>query len=124
MPISVSWYKDGVEWTCTDTVTIEQVRDADDLMFKDPRFEKAKYLLINTLAVKNVELTELEIQMDATYDSIHALRNEKLKLAFLVGTPDTRSVAETYASISKKKHIGWNVKIFSNIEELLEWLKS
>lgn len=122
MPIQLKWADKGVEYCCSGKITRDEVSQADEAVFNDKRFIDVNYLFINALKVDCVEMSQLEIEIDVANDFQHSFKNENIKLAFILNNTALREMAEYYVALFKKRHIDWQVAIFTTMEEAHHWL--
>ncbi|WP_286234450.1 hypothetical protein [Thalassotalea sediminis] len=122
MSITLNWDKAGVEYFCSDTVTFDDVKRADETVFNDERFDAIDYVFINALNINTVTLSKLDIQIDVANDFSHSFKNENLKMAFIANKPHIRKVAEYYVTLFRQRHIDWQVAVFVSLEEARHWV--
>ncbi|NVK24518.1 MAG: hypothetical protein HWE10_06295 [Gammaproteobacteria bacterium] len=124
MAITLTWCKNnkGVYWFCTGDVTYDEIEQTDKQQYSDNRFDDAEYVLINLLSADRLILTELEITMDVTHDSINSYSNENLNVLFVAEKPELQEIGHIYAEQFKQKYMDWDVQVFGDLPSAKRWL--
>ncbi len=122
MPFRTIWEKEGIKWEFFGAVTSEEIRAANRQFFGDPRSKTAKYQLVHTLKVTDVEWKPMDI-VDVSVDDVAASRILKsLKLAYITNGNKTKKKIEKYVDISRNLNSDWHFRGFEDEEAARLWI--
>lgn len=124
MPYQTIWEEEGIKWVFYGNVTAEELRTANKDFYLDPRSLTAKYEIINTVLVEDLEWAPLEIVELSSNDVSASRINDRLKMAFVVENPKIWTKMKKYVDISIKLNSGWEFKYFPTEKEAREWVNT
>ncbi|NNJ88842.1 MAG: hypothetical protein HKP53_05535 [Eudoraea sp.] len=122
MPFRTIWENEGIKWEFYDFVTADEITEANEIFFSDPRSEIAKYQIVHTLETTDVEWNPLEI-VDVSVNDVAASRSlQKLKMAYIANNKKVREKIEKYVEISRNLNSDWHFRGFETEEEARDWI--
>jgi len=123
MACKIIWEKNGILFKHSGTVTDQEARSMNDIMYGDKRFETIKYQISDYTEVTNNLLTHTDAKIIGTLDRTSSNWTSK-RMRIVVVTKDEKFVPiiKTYF----KEFVGtlWECKIFETLEMAYEWVKS
>ena len=122
MPYSCTWEANGVYIRFCGIVTLEEVSDADDVMYNDPRFAAIDYFIWDACAVTSLALSDTQVDITAVKDMGISLKKDHLKCAFIATNHRIITQIEQYLEKSEGLKIPWRLAIFQDITQAREWL--
>jgi hypothetical protein len=117
----IDWENNGVKVSVTGNVTFEEVFQTDGMIYGDSRFSTLKYVIYDLSEVTSLNLNTNDLKMISTLDKSASRWNEKLKLSLLVKGNETKVSLKKYISFMKDS--GWDIRIFNNNDDVLNWSK-
>ena len=72
MPYATTWEESGVLWTFRGTVTGDEILRANQEIYRDPRFHRLTYQIVDLTAVDRFDVTEDDMAMIAMNDRVAA----------------------------------------------------
>lgn len=124
MPYRTMWEPNGIVWEFYDDVTAQEIEDANDEFYGDPRSDRARYQIIDAANVTSVEWTERDITVAAAYDigAEHAIKH--LRVAYVARNPEIVSKLEKYIEIARKLNKTWQFQGFADVSEARKWVEA
>lgn len=91
----------------------------DNLIYGDARFDKMDYQVFDYSEVEKMALSELDSEVIGTLDKTASVWNRRVKVAVVSNSELVKKLTIEY----EKALFGtsWEVKIFSTLNEALEW---
>lgn len=123
MATKIFWEEDGILFKHSDTVTDEEVRRMNDLMYGDVRFETITYQIADYTHVTKNLITPLDAKVVGTLDRTSSVWNSrKMKLAIVTRDEKFIPIVEIY--YREFEGTEWEGRIFPTLEEAYSWVKS
>ena len=119
MPCKVTWEDNELIWELSGDISTEEFLKINSDPYGDPRLDDLRYLIVDFINVKSIDLPEKKIMQIQGMDEAAAMSNPHLKIAFIANTEETRKIAEFYGADSP-----WECGIFETVEEARSWLKN
>lgn len=123
MPYQTNWSPFGVTWVFYDDVSAEEIREANEAFYNDPRSETARYQVIDARRVNYLEWDEKEIKETSAVDYGSSKVIPDLKVAFVANKEAVWEAIEKYLDISKKLNSSWEFEKFLYIEDAHSWVR-
>lgn len=124
MPFRTIWENDGIKWEFYDYVTSNEIWEANEVFFSDPRSKTAKYQIVHTLETTGVEWNPLDI-VEVSANDVAASRSlKRLKMAYIANDDKIREKIEKYVEISRNLNSNWHFRGFESEEEARSWLEN
>ncbi len=122
MPYRTIWEEDGIKWEFYGQVTSDEIREANETFFNDPRSESSRYQIVHTLDTQGVEWRPVEM-VEITFNDVAASKSGmQLKLAYIANNPKIREKIEKYVTMSRNLNTDWEFKGFTDEEAAREWI--
>ena len=87
MSYQTSWQGSDVQIIFEGTVVIDDIREADNLLYGDPRFDTMKYQLFDFFNVEKFDVSKKEVEVIAALDSASSVWNNNIKVAIVAIDP-------------------------------------
>ncbi len=122
MPYRLSWENNVLHIRLVGDVTLENIREYENLIWSDPRFDQLDYVLWDGSHIDSLELPVEEAEFSAAYSKGSSLSNASIKMAMVVTDPDMQSLVEAYVAFLQYVDTPWTLKVFDSIDPAKEWL--
>ena len=119
MSYNITWQDSNVILSFESNVIYQDIYEADNIIYGDPRFDNMKYQIADFSKLEKFELTEEEVQIIAALDKSSSRWNNEIKLA--VVTSDSYLIERIKPYIESMQDTNWSIKIFKNIFEAKKW---
>ncbi len=108
-----------VQITFEGTVVFDDIYEADNMLYGDPRFDTMKYSLFDLFKVEKFDVSKREAEEIAALDRASTVWNNKIKVAIVARDPYIVELITVY----KNNMAGtkWIIKGFENIRDAVEW---
>ncbi|MDX2432087.1 MAG: hypothetical protein QNK35_14210 [Bacteroides sp.] len=83
MSYQTSWQGSDVQITFEGRVVFDDILEADNLLYGDPRFDTMKYTLFDLIKVEKFDVSKREAEEIAALDSASSVWNNKIKVAIV-----------------------------------------
>ena len=80
MPYATTWEESGVVWTFRGQVTGDEILRANQEIYRDPRFHRLTYQIVDLTAVERFDVTEDDMAMVAVQDRAAARDRPSVRL--------------------------------------------
>ncbi len=122
MPYRTIWEENGIKWEFYGVVTSEEIEQANETFFSDPRSKTAQYQIVHTLETEEVEWRPLDM-VEITFNDVAASKSGmQLKLAYIADKERIREKIEKYIAMSKNLNSEWEFKGFNSEKAAREWV--
>jgi len=106
MSYQTSWQGSDVQITFEGRVVFDDILEADNLLYGDPRFDTMKYTLFDLFKVEKFDVSKREAEEIAALDSASSVRQTKLDDFYVVYelnayTSEVSKMFNTYSEIHK-----------------------
>lgn len=122
MPYRAKWEDRAVCWEFFGEVTLDEVNQADDEMFSDPRFDRLRYYLWDGTRVERFVGSEKEVMYTVATNLGAAQTVKHIKGALVATLPSLRENITRYIDISRSAKSTWELRLFDNLEAARAWL--
>jgi len=123
MPFRTIWEKEGIKWEFYDFVTAQEIWEANEIFFSDPRSKTSKYQLVHTMETTGVEWDPMDIVEVSANDVAASRTLQRLKMAYIATNDRIRAKIEKYVDISRNLNSDWHFRGFESEKEARLWLK-
>jgi hypothetical protein len=119
MSYQTSWQGSDVQITFEGTVVFEDIYEADNLLYGDPRFDTMKYTLFDLFKVEKFDVSKREVEEIASLDSASGVWNNHIKVAIVAIDPYIVELITVY----KNNMAGtkWIIRGFENLRDAIGW---
>ncbi len=125
MSFNIIWNNDGTIINFYENISIDEINKANDMLYKDKRYEKSKYTIINILnAISDNTINKDSVMFPAAMNRGASQYIKKMKNAFVVIDEHDRALCQRYIDTSKDIGSTWEFSIFNSMEEALAWGRS
>lgn len=121
MPYQITWWEKGIHWQFYGDVTAQEISEANEEFYRDPRSDSAEFQIIDAIEVTHVEWEEKKIKEIAAHDKGASHLIKDLKVAYISDDPEIVSKLEKYIEISEKLNSSWKFRGFKDLETAREW---
>lgn len=116
------WEKDGVHWIYTGSVNLEQIQQADDEVYTNPKFADVSYVIWDASAVTELDLSGFQVDIQVVRDISHTIDNDSILCAFVCHRPNLIGMAHQYIALASKLHSNWQFQVFDNLPQARKWI--
>ena len=120
MPYSTTWEESGVVWTFHGQVTGDEMLRANQEIYRDPRFDRLAYQIVDLTAVERFDVTEDDMAMIAVLDRAAARSKPSVRVAVAASDEIIKDLSAFYDAVMVGSP--WHQRIFDSISEAREWL--
>lgn len=113
------WKNYGIYLEHTGTLSLNDIREHDNLMYSDVRYNTAKFQIINFLNVANTTLNESDIITIAAYELGATFTKKQMKIAYAVTNKHLINLINSFRS--KLESSSWDFEIFDNLQDAEIW---
>lgn len=122
MPVNFTWEDKGLYWDFYGTLDGKLLMASNGQAVADPRFEEIKYIIWDSSNVNHVDMNNNDAELNAFFMGSVERYNPGIKLAFVTPDQQIRSIAEYYIDFSRTQGVGWEQRIFSNLQDARAWV--
>jgi hypothetical protein len=120
MPYATTWEESGVLWTFRGQVTGDEILRANQEIYRDPRFHRLTYQIVDLTAVERFDVTEDDMAMIAVQDRAAARSKPSVCVAVAAADEIIKDLSAFYDAVMVGSP--WHQRIFDSIGEAREWL--
>ncbi len=124
MSYDIIWNNDGTIINFRGNITINEINEANDILYKDERYETHKYGISNFLNATSDTIDEESVMFPAAMDRGASQYIKKMKIALVTTDKHVRALCQHYIDISKEIGSTWKFDIFNSVEDALTWVRS
>jgi hypothetical protein len=119
MSYQISWQGSDVQIAFEGTVVFDDIYEADNMLYGDPRFDTMKYSLFDFFKVEKFDVSKREAEEIAALDRASTVWNNKIKVAIIARDPYIVELITVY----KNNMAGtkWIIKGFENLSDAIGW---
>jgi hypothetical protein len=119
MSYQIIWQGSDVQITFEGTVVFDDIYEADNILYGDPRFDTMKYSLFDLFKVEKFDVSKREAEEIAALDRASTVWNNKIKVAIIARDPYIVELITVY----KNNMAGtkWIIKGFDNLSDAVGW---
>ena len=122
MPYELNWKDNGCIIILTGNSSIEEINKSNGEIQGDYRFDTHKYQIWNHLDADLSAIISDEASIPASIDSIAAKYVPGIKVALVIQEKNAVNFANYYIEKSKEFGSTWEVKLFDNMENTVQWV--
>ncbi len=122
MPYSISWEENGFQWIFSGKVHVDEIAEAKQAFYDDPRMENTRWMIFDFLKVTEFTSEYEDIHEHAAKDKEVSQTIPGAKLALLVDKPQFRLLSEMYRRSAQELNNTWTVEIFRTRRQAEQWL--
>jgi len=120
MPYATTWEESGVLWTFRGTVTGDEILRANQEIYRDPRFDRLNYQIVDLTAVERFDVTEDDMALIAINDRAAARSKPSVRVAIAAADEIIKDLSAFYDAVMVGSP--WHQRIFDSMSEAREWL--
>lgn len=124
MPHLTDWIRDRVEFTFDGLVSADEIEEAAQDIYNDPRFTQCRLQIFDFTDANLASVNFNDIQNYAMYDSYISnsiLGNADCKIAIVSTDPHVHELTEHYRNFSHSLNIQWDTQMFEDIDSARAW---
>jgi hypothetical protein len=123
MAYKIIWEEKGFLVLFSGTVTEQEVKAVNDIMYGDKRFNTISYQMADYTDATDIRISPRDAKIIGVLDKTSSMWNSK-KVRNVVVTKDPKfiPIAETY--LREFEGTPWEGRIFETIEQAHEWVHS
>lgn len=123
MPFRTIWEQKGIKWEFHGHVTSDEIEQANEIFFQDPRSKTARYQIVHTLETESVEWKPMDM-VEITFNDVAASRSGmQLKIAYIANNTRVREKIEKYIAMSRNLNSDWQFNGFETEKEARKWIE-
>ncbi len=119
MSYKIEWVDTGVLIKYNGDININDLFNAGNLITSDLRYDLLNFVISDFLKVKSLKISELDIKHLSTRDVIPSIWNPNIKFAVVSNNMDIQEMVLRYIDFMKVNE--WEIKLFNNLDESIEW---
>jgi hypothetical protein len=119
MSFKISWKENNSYFQFENTIDINELIKASDLLLGDKRFELMNYAIFDFLEIKTISISEKEVKLISLINKTSARWNRYLKIACLTNDDNVVQKLNLYQDLMKNTN--WKVEIFSHEKDAIKW---
>lgn len=120
MPYATTWEDSGVLWTFHGQVTGDEILRANQEIYRDARFRRMTYQVVDLTAVDRFDVTEDDMAMIAVHDRAAARSLPNVRVAIAAADEIIKDLSAFYDAVMVGSP--WQQRIFDSVREAREWL--
>jgi len=120
MPYATTWEESGVLWTFRGRVTGDEILRANQEVYRDPRFHRLTYQIVDLTAVERFDVTEDDMARIAVNDRVAAHSRPSVRVAVAAEDEIIKDLSAFYDAAMVGSP--WHQRIFDSMSEAREWL--
>jgi len=117
----IDWRDKNVHIKYDGDININDIFKAGSLITGDLRFGLLNFVISDFLKVESIKISELDIKKISTRDVIPSIWNPNIKFSIVSNNRDIQEMVFAYIDLMKVNE--WEIKLFDNLEEAIEWCK-
>jgi len=121
MGFTVEWEGNNPLLILEGDIIFDDLYYLDGKIYGDSRFDLTQYICYNMLEVNSLNVTKNDIAAISALDKSASRWNAKIKLAIVVQDEHIRREALLYIDFMKDS--SWETKVFSALNEALDWCR-
>lgn len=124
MPYLTDWIKDRVEFTFDGQLRADEIEEAAQEIYNDPRFQQCRLQIFDfsNASLATVDFNDIQnYAMHDSYISNSILGNADCKIAIVSRDPHVHDLTEHYRSFSHTLNIQWDTQMFEDINSARAW---
>ncbi|WP_309381586.1 hypothetical protein [Cerasicoccus frondis] len=123
MPYRTNWEPGGFIMIFFGQLSAEEIDEANEAFFRDPRSDLARFQLVDCSGVTKLTASQQDMSRTAAYDLGASRSNPRMQLAFISTLPEMTLGIEQYIEVSKRLNSTWAFAIFVDEASAREWLQ-
>ena len=126
MAYETIWEEDGVHWIFDDEFTNDDLLMSSQALYRDPRFEKRRYQILNFINVKIFPIEAKIIRVIAETDAINYKININMKVAVIADKIVMKGLTNMYKVYFELScdDVSWETEVFKNEEDARKWINA
>ncbi|WP_309396369.1 hypothetical protein [Cerasicoccus maritimus] len=121
MAYQTTWEPTGFIMRFTGDITGEEIDEANECFFRDPRSDSARFQLVDLSQITSVDISVQDMARTAAYDLGASRSNPRIKLAFVCTYAPMTKAVEEYIRVSRSLKSSWRFAIFEDEASAREW---
>lgn len=118
------WEKNGIYQSFHGIVIAQEVYDANNEVYEDPRFSDIKYAIWDSSGIDQLNMNKNEATVPAIYNKGASLYVRNIKQALIVKNEHTKGLCTHYIDLSRRLSTPWKFKLFDSIEDARRWVSA
>lgn len=119
MSYKIEWRDNCVLIKYNGDLNIADLFKLSGLIIGDSRYDSLNYVISDFLKVTSLNLSKGDINEMSTLHVIPSIWNPNLKFSIVSNNRDIQEMVIRYIDLMKSNE--WEIKLFDNFEESLEW---
>ena len=121
MAYKIEWGDNCVHIKYNGDVNISELFSVTAAISGDLRYRLLKRITVNFLEIKSYKISESDIKHISILNAIPSILNPNIKLSVVSNNNEIQEMVLKYIDFMKANE--WEIKLFDNIEESMEWGK-
>jgi hypothetical protein len=121
MATKIIWQEKGILFVHSETVTVDEVLEANNVMYGDPRFDKIQYQISDYTGVTSNLITFSDARVVGKLDNTSSVWNPKMLIAIVSTDENFHPVIRKYFESFKNQ--GWKGGIFNTLGDAYKWIE-
>lgn len=120
MPYRLDWEGNGVYCTFSGRVTGHELRECNNEIYGDEKFDDIRYQLLDMLNVTELAIKDEDVIMVVACDKAAALTNPAVKCALVAEDENIHALSRIYQKGIRESP--WEGRSFFEVSKAREWL--
>ncbi len=121
MPHITIWEENGIYWKYSGVVTLQEVFEANNEMYGNPKFDHISYQIVDFLEVDKLDFKDEDVAVPAATDFSTTTYVRPQKIALVANALPIRVLCHSYIEESLEMGSPWQFQLFHTLEEAREW---
>lgn len=115
----IEWREKGVYVKYEQHVELSEIREVDDTMYKDFRYQNIQYQIVDFIDVQETAMKKEDVNIIAGYEIGATMNNKEMKVAFVANNPFFIELIHLY--IERLTGMGWTFQLFEMLDDAEKW---
>jgi len=121
MPYNIVWEERGASTKFTGKITIDEINQANDEHYGDPRYDDIKYQLFDFTSADLSAITLDDAKYPAAIDKAANTYKLILKVALVAKDDYAKTLCREYINLSMQFNSTWVFGVFDSYKKAKDW---
>ncbi|MEI7726088.1 MAG: hypothetical protein WCK09_13350 [Bacteroidota bacterium] len=123
MAYKIIWEEKGILVTFSDTVTEQEVKAVNDIIYGDKRFDAITYQIADYSGASNILISPKDAKIIGILDRTSSIWNPR-RVRNVVVTKNLQFIPIAEIYLREFEGTPWEGRIFETLEQAYEWIKA
>lgn len=121
MPYTISWSASGSYVVFTGKINIDDINQANNDYYGDPRFDEIKYQIFDLSKADTSGITLEDIKYPAAFDNAATNYKNNFKAAMICADSHCQSLCNEYIKLAENYQSPWVFSVFDCYQKARVW---